>query len=657
MLDAGTNRPELLDNPLYLGIHHKRVDQETYDFFIDAYVDTAATLFPNALLHWEDFGPANARRILDRYRHKAFTFNDDIQGTGAVNLAAVLAGVHATDLPLAEHRIVIFGAGSAGIGIADQLREALITQGLRPEQATGRILAVDRHGLLTEGQHDMRDFQLRYARRAAEVDDWRYDAEAGGILLDEVVARVRPTILIGTSGQGGAFTEDIVRAMASHTDRPIILPMSNPTRLAEAVPADLLAWTQGRALIATGSPFGPVEHEGVTYQLGQANNALVFPGLGLGAIVAKADRVTDATLHHGSARRRKTDRRHSRRSALPPRSPSSTRHPSPWPSPWPRPPPATASPVPRSTRTPSSVSAPPCGSRSTRRSRPLTHRRPATSGPPPAARQVRGRAQHRLVQGPIASGGPHTAWRERITGFCPPGGSKGGVSGRTGLQEARIGEAAGTASPYPLEETALDPEVEMLIETDSDAYALWKALSLVVATHPLAPRPVSEDTAAVYLSVMGAEDLGHRTRVPLAGRRLSKALLGSVDTEPCSRRPLPSINVSRGREVKSAGSSWTALSAEPSHGATRCPATAGVQVSMHRPPRRARHFCPAGMPPTLGTASSQIPREDRHFHLALSERATDQSVQARARLRPGRSASRRRARCPERRQPVKMKWV
>ncbi|WP_431953705.1 oxaloacetate-decarboxylating malate dehydrogenase [Actinacidiphila sp. bgisy167] len=231
-----------------------------------------------------------------RYHEKVLTFNDDIQGSGAVNLAAVLSGVAASGLPLREHRIVVFGAGTAGIGVADQLRDALVADGLSPEQATARIWALDRHGLLTAGQRDIRDFQLRYARAAADVEGWHHDDAISGIPLAEVVARVRPTILIGTSGQGGAFTEDIVRTMAAHADRPIILPMSNPTRLAEAVPADLLAWSEGRALIATGSPFGPVDQGGVTYQVGQANNALVFPGLGLGALVAEADRVTDAML-------------------------------------------------------------------------------------------------------------------------------------------------------------------------------------------------------------------------------------------------------------------------------------------------------------------------------------------------------------------------
>ncbi|MFF3334036.1 NAD-dependent malic enzyme [Streptomyces sp. NPDC002888] len=296
MLDVGTNRQELLEDPLYLGNRHPRVDRETYDAFVDAYVTAARKLFPGALLHWEDFGPANARRILDRYRDQALTFNDDIQGTGAVNLAAVLSGVRASGVPLREHRVVMFGAGTAGIGIADQLRDAMVADGLSAQEATDRVWAVDRHGLLTEDQKDLRDFQTHYARRTAEVADWRHDDSLGGIPLAEVVDRVRPTVLIGASGQGGAFTEEIVRALAAHTERPIVLPLSNPTRLAEAVPADLLAWTDGRALIATGSPFDPVEVDGVTHHIGQANNALVFPGLGLGAVVARATHITDGML-------------------------------------------------------------------------------------------------------------------------------------------------------------------------------------------------------------------------------------------------------------------------------------------------------------------------------------------------------------------------
>jgi malate dehydrogenase (oxaloacetate-decarboxylating) len=208
----------------------------------------------------------------------------------------VLSGARASGVPLRDHRIVIFGAGSAGIGIADRLRDALIADGLPAREATRCLWCIDRHGLLTGDQGGLRDFQMGYARPATEVAGWDRDQKTGGIALAEVVRQARPTILIGTSGQGGAFTEPVIRAMATHTARPIILPMSNPTELAEAGPADLLAWTEGRALVATGSPFGPVEHGGVTYQIGQANNALIFPGLGLGVIVAKATRITDGML-------------------------------------------------------------------------------------------------------------------------------------------------------------------------------------------------------------------------------------------------------------------------------------------------------------------------------------------------------------------------
>ena len=293
MLDVGTNRRELLDDPLYLGNRHPRAEREDYDAFVDAYVTTASSLFPDALLHWEDFGTGNARRILERYRDLVFTFNDDMQGTGAMNLAAVLSAVKAGGAALDEQRIVVFGAGTAGTGVADQLRDALIADGLTSDEAVRRFWAVGRHGLITDDRTDLRDSQLPYARPAGEVADWNRDPDLGGVALAEVVARARPTILIGTSGQGGAFTEPIIREMAAHTERPIILPMSNPTPLSEAAPADLLAWTEGRALVATGSPFDPVTYKDVTYQIGQANNALIFPGLGLGAIVASATRITD----------------------------------------------------------------------------------------------------------------------------------------------------------------------------------------------------------------------------------------------------------------------------------------------------------------------------------------------------------------------------
>jgi malate dehydrogenase (oxaloacetate-decarboxylating) len=296
MLDVGTDRQSLLNDPLYMGNRHPRVPAEEYDSFLDAFVDVVGRLFPNAMLHWEDIGPGNARRLLDRYRDKLLTFNDDIQGTGAVNLAAVLAAVLATGTSLAEHRIVIYGAGTAGTGIADQLRAQLRADGLTDQQARFRFWALDRHGLITAGMAGLSDAQRRCARDPAEVDGWERDGELGGIGLAEVVARVGPTVLIGTSARPGAFTEDVIRRMAAQVRRPVILPMSNPTELSEADPADLIRWTDGAALVAAGSPFEPVEHGGVRYAIGQANNALVFPGIGLGVIASRASRVTDGML-------------------------------------------------------------------------------------------------------------------------------------------------------------------------------------------------------------------------------------------------------------------------------------------------------------------------------------------------------------------------
>ena len=236
MLDVGTNRQSLLDDPLYIGNRHPRVPAGDYDRFMDAFVDVVTRLFPRAMLHWEDIGVSNARRLLDRYRHRLLTFNDDIQGTGVVNLAAVLAAVRVAGTALTDHRVVIFGAGTAGTGIADQLSAALMTQGMTREQARARFWAVDRPGLLTSDTPGLSDSQRRYARDHAEVADWPADQPGGGISLAEVVTRVRPTILIGTSTVAGAFTEPIVREMAARAKRPIILPMSNPTSLLRSGP-------------------------------------------------------------------------------------------------------------------------------------------------------------------------------------------------------------------------------------------------------------------------------------------------------------------------------------------------------------------------------------------------------------------------------------
>jgi malate dehydrogenase (oxaloacetate-decarboxylating) len=296
MLDVGTDRQSLLDDPLYIGNRHPRVPAAQYDEFLAAFVAAVEQVFPVALLHWEDMTPAHARRLLTRYRDELPSFNDDIQGTGAVNLAAVLAAVKASGVALASHRIVILGAGTAGTGIADQLTAAMVADGVSAEQARSAFWAVDRHGLVEAGDDRMSADQLRYARTPAEVADWYRDPALGAIGLAEVVRRVHPTVLIGTSARGGAFTEDIVKDMAAHTDRPVILPMSNPTELAEARPANLIEWTGGRALVATGSPFPAVDYRSIRYVIGQANNALVFPGLALGAIVARASKITDSML-------------------------------------------------------------------------------------------------------------------------------------------------------------------------------------------------------------------------------------------------------------------------------------------------------------------------------------------------------------------------
>ena len=295
VLDVGTDNLRLLNDELYLGARHARVRDQRYDDFLDAYVTAATKLFPHALLHWEDFGAGNARRILDRYAGSCCTFNDDMQGTAAVVFAAILAAIRISGGSLRDQRVVILGAGTAGMGIADMVRDAMVEEGLSAEEATRRFWALDRKGLLTDDRTaGMRDFQVPYAHPAGDVAGWA--GPDGAIRLAEVVANARPTVLIGTSTQPGAFSEPIVRRMAAAVERPIILPLSNPTSRCEALPEDLLRWTDGRALVATGSPFPPVDHDGQRYVIAQANNALVFPGLGLGVAVSRARRVSDAMI-------------------------------------------------------------------------------------------------------------------------------------------------------------------------------------------------------------------------------------------------------------------------------------------------------------------------------------------------------------------------
>jgi malate dehydrogenase (oxaloacetate-decarboxylating) len=293
MLDAGTDRESLLNDPLYVGNRHSRVRGERYDQLIKAYVETASRLFPNALLHFEDFGPSNARRILNQYRDKARIFNDDVQGTGAITLAAILAGLRVAKTRPSEQRVVIFGSGTAGVGIADQIRVVMVRDGLSEEEATRRFWCVDKQGLLVDDMSGLRDFQKGYARPRSEVADWGADGTIG---LLEVVEKVHPTIIVGTSTVGGAFSEQVVREMAKHANRPMIFPLSNPTERIEARPADVIHWTDGRGLVGTGTPWAPVPYKGIDYRIGQANNALVYPGIGLGTIVSRAEHVTDGML-------------------------------------------------------------------------------------------------------------------------------------------------------------------------------------------------------------------------------------------------------------------------------------------------------------------------------------------------------------------------
>jgi len=293
MLDVGTNRESLLNDPMYIGNRHPRIRGERYDAFIDAYVSAAHRLFPHALMQFEDFAPDNGRRILEKYRERICIFNDDMQGTGAITLAAAISAVRICGTPLRNQRVVVFGAGTAGVGVADQMRDAIVREGVSRDDAARRFWCVDRPGLLTTDMNGgLGHHQITYARPPAESRDWKRD-ENGAIGLAEVVRRVKPTMLISASTVAGAFTEEIVKDMATHTDRPIIFALCVPPTQAAAKPADLLTWTDGRALIATGSSFAPVTYKGVTYGIGQAINAMLYPGLALGAIVSRAKKISD----------------------------------------------------------------------------------------------------------------------------------------------------------------------------------------------------------------------------------------------------------------------------------------------------------------------------------------------------------------------------
>ena len=290
-IDAGTNNKELCENPLYFGNRHERVYGEKDDAFIDKFVNEAEDLFPHLYLHWEDFGRSNATRILEKYRNEICTFNDDVQGTGIVTLAGILGGLEISGAKLTDQRVITFGAGTAGVGIANQILDEMMRQGLSEDEARSRFYLVDKQGLLFTDTEGLTPEQTPFARKREDFDNSEELTN-----LAAVVHAVQPGIMIGTSTQPGTFTEDIVKDMAAHTERPLIFPLSNPTKLAEATAQDLIEWTDGRALVGTGIPADDVEYKGVTYHIGQANNALMYPGLGLGVIASTAKVLTGETL-------------------------------------------------------------------------------------------------------------------------------------------------------------------------------------------------------------------------------------------------------------------------------------------------------------------------------------------------------------------------
>ncbi len=293
ILDVGTDNPDRLSDPLYVGWRHERVRGEEYDSFVEDFIAAAAERWPHVMLQWEDFAKNNATRLLERYRDRLCTFNDDIQGTAAVATGTLLAAIGVTGVPLTEQRIAVFGAGSAGCGIAGLLHSAMIDAGLDPETAARRFYMVDRDGLLVSGMADLAPFQARFVQPRRVLDGWSLERSGGANLLD-VVRNARPTALIGVSGQPGSFSEPVVRAMAAINRRPVIFPLSNPTSRAEATPVDIEAWSEGRAVIGTGSPFPPLVRNGAPFKIDQTNNSYIFPGVGLGAVAVRSRRVSDA---------------------------------------------------------------------------------------------------------------------------------------------------------------------------------------------------------------------------------------------------------------------------------------------------------------------------------------------------------------------------
>ena len=294
LLDVGTNNQERLDDPIYIGWRNKRVTGQEYDDFVETFVSAVKARWPHVLLQWEDFAGTNAARLLARYRNQLCTFNDDIQGTAAITTATLISAINVTGTPLEQQKIIVFGFGSAGLGITNLLAQFIEDRGLSNEEARARFYAIDQYGLITESRQNVASEQLPYARKEQEVQSWR--PANGAITLLDVVRNVKPTVLIGVSGQPGTFTEQVVREMAKYTDRPVIFPLSNPTSRSEATPQDLTNWTEGRALVGTGSPFPPVEYGGKKTPVAQTNNSYIFPGLALGIVASRARFVTDSMV-------------------------------------------------------------------------------------------------------------------------------------------------------------------------------------------------------------------------------------------------------------------------------------------------------------------------------------------------------------------------
>lgn len=293
-LDVGTNNEKLLNDPMYMGSRHKRIEQEKYDEFVELFIQAMQRRWPHAMLQFEDFAQPNAMPLLNRYKNEICCFNDDIQGTASVTVGTLLAACRTKGAKLSEQKVAFVGAGSAGCGIAEQIISQMISEGVSPEQARSQIFMVDRFGLLTQGMGGLRDFQEKLVQSKAQVKDWRIAGEFASLV--EVMNHAKPDILIGVSGQAGLFTEEVITTMHSHCSQPIIFPLSNPSRQVEATPEQVVNWTQGQAIVATGSPFAPVDYKGKLYPIAQCNNSYIFPGLGLGVVSANINRITDEML-------------------------------------------------------------------------------------------------------------------------------------------------------------------------------------------------------------------------------------------------------------------------------------------------------------------------------------------------------------------------